>query len=670
MCPANCGVHVTVQDGVPIRLTGDREHPLSRGYVCPKGRKMLGLADDPHTLTEPMIRDARGTLVPVDWDTAIGDLADKLRPIREQFDPYAIGLYSGTYLDTTGRFGISRLMSALGSPSVYTSATVDSIAKILVPKLMAGRERMVPAMDFDRTTLLLVIGENMAVSHGGFSYFPNPVGYLRKVARHGEVWVLDPRRTETARVATRHLCPRSSTDFAVVGYLVRELLRDGADYDYLAEHARHLDELRDAVERFDVGTAASITGLATDELEQLLQAVRRHRRLAIITGTGVTMAATGNVTEWLVFALQIVTGSFERPGGRWFNHGPAFWPSRGAIPDTSEFGPGPRSHPEIPRIADQYPCAVLPAEIEQGHLQALLVVGGNPMLAFPQPDRVAAALDRLPVLAVWDIVASATAERATHVFPCPTALERAELNLPVHLSALFAQYAPAALPLRGNRRPVWWSMAQLGRRLGLEILPPGLDPDTCTDTDICEVLAAPLPVAWEQVRDARGAVEFAVEDRWVERLVLPDGRWDLAPQLLLDRLEHALRRPRHELVLGNRRERTHTNSTLAWGSGEAPLAAYVYASPYDAANAGVRDGDTVQVTSPHGCLTGVLRVDGRMSRGTIAVPHGFGEPNVSKLTAIDEDVDPLTGMPTLVGIPVTLSRVEAQAELVEPVALR
>lgn len=658
MCPAGCGVNVTVENGVPVRLSGDREHPLSRGYVCPKGRKMIGLVDDPDVLDQPMIRDSSGKLVPVDWDTAIGDLGEKLEGIRDRFTPYAIGLYSGTYLDSTGQFAIRRLMNGIGSPSVDTSLTVDSIAKVLVPKLMAGRERLVPAIDFDGTTLLLVIGENMVVSHGAFSYFPNPVAYLRNIARRGEVWVLDPRRTETARIATHHLAPRSGTDFAALAYLIRELLRDGADYEYLRLHARRVDELREAVERFDLETTAELTGLARADLEALIQSVRHHRRLAVVTGTGVTMAATGNVTEWMVNALQIVTGSFERPGGRWFNHGAGFWPSRGTAPDTSQFGPGPKSHPEIPRIADQYPCAVLPSEIEDGHLQALLVVGGNPMVAFPQPDRLGAALDRLPVLAVWDIVRSATAERATHVFPCPTALERADLNVPMHLSSVFAQYTPPVVPLRANRRPVWWSMAKLAQRLGLSILPGALDPDTCSDEDICASLAAGVPVAWEELRDASGPVEFTAEDRWVERTVLRDGRWDVAPAALLDRLEHAISRPAHDLVLGNRRERHHTNSTLTWTSGEdlAP-AAYVYLNPTDAERAGVRDGDTVEVTSPHGSLRGVARIEERMSSGTVAVPHGFTEPNVCRLTGTDVDVDPLTGMPTLVGVPVSLRTV-------------
>src|SRR6516225_6520252 len=166
--------------------------------------------------------------------------------------------------DSGGRFAATRLLGVIGSPSRYTSSTIDSVAKVLVPKLMAGREGLVPAVDFETTTLLLVIGENMVVSHGGFSYFPDPVRYLRSVERRGEVWVFDPRRTETARLATRHLSARSGTDFAFLGHLVRELLTDGADTEYLDRHARHVDELRHAVEPFDLRMTSHLTGLAAD----------------------------------------------------------------------------------------------------------------------------------------------------------------------------------------------------------------------------------------------------------------------------------------------------------------------------------------------------------------------------------------------------------------------
>src|SRR5262249_50665116 len=156
----------------------------------------------------------------------------------------------------------------------------------------------------------------------------------------------------------------------------------------------------------------------------------------------------------------------------------------GTAADTSAFGPGSRTHPHIPRIADQFPCAVMPAEIEAGHLRALLVVGGNPMVAFPQPDPLGRAPERLPVPAAWDIVLSASARRATHVFPAASPLERADLSMPAVVSAVYAQYTPAVVSARGERRPTWRSLAMLARRMGIDLLPDGLDPDSCTDEEV------------------------------------------------------------------------------------------------------------------------------------------------------------------------------------------
>jgi anaerobic selenocysteine-containing dehydrogenase len=657
LCGASCGVTVSVEDGVVTKVAGDPDHPLSRGYVCPKGRKMGALVDDHARLDRPLMRNAKGELVAVDWDTALGDLAERLTKVREEHDGYAIGAYTGTVGDGAGRSSLEKLLRAVDSPSKYGSLTIDSVAKVLVPKLMAGREGLVTAVDFEHTTLLLVIGENLVVSHGGYSYFPDPVRYVRDVERRGEVWVLDPRRTETARLASRHLTPRGGTDFAVLAHLVREVLLEGADAAYLDEHASNLDELRGAVERFDVTTTAVITGLAADDLTALVAAVRRHRRLAIITGTGVTMAATGNVTEWMAFALQIVTGSFERPGGRWFNHGPSALPSQSvALPDTGGFGPGPRTRPDIGRLQNQYPCAVMPAEIEQGHLRALLVVGGNPLAAFPQPDRLRKAFDQLDALAVWDIVLSATAKRATHVFPSTSPLERADVSMGVHVSAVFAQYTPALVTLTGERRPVWWSMAKLARRMGIELLPDGADPDSYTDEDVLGSMLAAGAVDWDELlTNGNRPVQYPYEEGWVARSGLRGGRWDLAPDQLVDRLEHAVSRPIHPLVLGNRREVHHTNSVFTWEQegGQTPRP-FVYLSPHDAADAGAVNGAIVEVASPFGSLTGEARVDESMARGTLVVPHGFTDPSVGHLSATDVDLDPLTGMPTLVGIPVSV----------------
>ncbi|MET0887398.1 MAG: molybdopterin-dependent oxidoreductase, partial [Mycetocola sp.] len=149
-CATFCGVTVTVDDGELSRIAGDRDHPLSHGYVCPKGRKMVAVRDDPALLDRPMLRNSRGELTPVGWDTALDDLGERLVDVRDRFGPYAIATYSGTNFDSAGKWACTRFMQAIGSPSSYSSLTIDSIAKVLVPQLMAGRS-LSPTLDRERT---------------------------------------------------------------------------------------------------------------------------------------------------------------------------------------------------------------------------------------------------------------------------------------------------------------------------------------------------------------------------------------------------------------------------------------------------------------------------------------------------------------------------------------
>ena len=154
-------------------------------------------------------------------------------------------------------------------------------------------------------------------------YRPRYGGFVSHRARGGEVWVVDPRRTETARVADRHLAPRPGSDWLVLAHLVRALLPEAgtSEDEALRARATGVDELRVALEPLSPDVTSAGTGIALDDLDDLVEAVRRHGRVSALTGTGVSMSATANVAEWLLWALHVVTDSYDQPGGMWFNPG-------------------------------------------------------------------------------------------------------------------------------------------------------------------------------------------------------------------------------------------------------------------------------------------------------------------------------------------------------------
>jgi len=123
------------------------------------------------------------------------------------------------------------LHAAIGTPAKFSPLTIDGTAKPLISDLVGGFMGLSGRTDLDNADFLMFVGVNPVVSHGHAIAMPNPTGTVREIARRGQVWVIDPRRTETARLATGHLAPRPSTDHAVLAYLVREILRDGMKMD-------------------------------------------------------------------------------------------------------------------------------------------------------------------------------------------------------------------------------------------------------------------------------------------------------------------------------------------------------------------------------------------------------------------------------------------------------
>ena len=376
-------------------------------------------------------------------------------------------------MDAAGYRMSQALHAAIGTPAKFSPLTIDGTAKVLISDLVGGSVALSGRPDYDHATFVVFFGSNPVVSHGHSVAMPDPVSAIRELATRAEVWVVDPRRTETARLAGHHLAPRPGTDYAVLAFLVREVLRDGADPAVLAARVSGLEELAAAVEPFTLEHAASVADVATTDLQQLLAGVRRADRVAIDTGTGVTMAASANVTQWLAWALMALTDSMNRPGGYWFHPGFAHQLEAFELPVSppdGSFGPGPRSRPETHAFLGEWPCAVLADEIRAGNIRAVLNLGGHLLTAFPDASTLEPALRKLDVFATIEIIANDTTAISTHVLPTKDQLERADVTLWDFLSPrVAAQHTAAIVDPVGDRRSTWWVLAELGRRLGYDL---------------------------------------------------------------------------------------------------------------------------------------------------------------------------------------------------------
>ena len=661
ICTCQCGILVDVADDQVVRIRGDRDNPMTFGYTCVKGRALPDMHHHPNRLERPMLRE-NGTLREASWPETLDDLGTRLGRVLDEHGPSAVAVFfgSGLGMDAAGYRTAERLYGALGTPARMSPLTIDGTAKVLAAVMVGGFPGLSPRPDYDNVKLLLYFGVNPVVSHGHALAMPSPTTTLRGLRGRAEIWVVDPRRTETAALADGHLAPRPNTDYAILAFLIRELL-PSADPGFLAHRTIGADDLRSAVEPFTAARAAEVAGVPVEELKDLLAAVRRAGRLAVDVGTGITMSQDANVATWLAWALMAITDSMNRPGGVWFH--PGFFMRLDSmeipvLPPEVFFAAGPPSRPDLPGFLGEWPCAALASEIDAGNIRAVLNLGGGLLTAFPDAQVLRPALAKLDVLATLEIMHNEVTALSTHVLPTKDQLERADINLWDFLSPrVVAQYSPAVVQPIGERRSSWWVLAELGRRLGYDFaerLPA--DDSPVSDESLLSKQVSRGRCSWEELRDneyVERPLEFPAS--WVENFLDRSGGWRLAPTQLVEQLATLTDPPSLSLV--PRRQKLHVNSQLTF-LGDRPE---VLLHPDDAAAATVVDGEKLIVRSAAGEIVAYAKIDPGMRRGAVSVPHGYESANVNVLTS-HLDTDPLTGMAHYSGVAVEIEKAPADRQ--------
>ncbi|HVI01343.1 MAG TPA: molybdopterin-dependent oxidoreductase, partial [Enhygromyxa sp.] len=319
ICEALCGLEVTTVDGRIQQIRPDAAHVATDGFSCVKGLKQFKLYDSPDRLLHPLQRTDSGDYVRASWDDALAGIGRKVAQLRRDHGPDSIAMYVGT----AAGFGVLHpifaqgFMDAIGSGSMYSSATQDCANKFAVARHIYGFPFTQPFPDLEHTRCLIVVGANPAVSKWSFLQVSNPVKRLRELERRGtKLFFVDPRKTESAKAAGEHVFIRPNTDpFFYLAFLHEVLRRDAAAEQRVAEHMRNFESLRALVEPWSPERCAEVTKIPAAKLRELVDAYLAADGAALYSSTGVNMGSHGSLAFWLQEVIKAITGNLDRRGG-------------------------------------------------------------------------------------------------------------------------------------------------------------------------------------------------------------------------------------------------------------------------------------------------------------------------------------------------------------------
>jgi len=697
-CHANCAMEVDVENGRVLEVRGDPADPAFGGYTCLKGRELPDSHNAEHRLKHSLVRNAAGEFVETPMDQALAHVASELRRIIDTYGPHSVAVFMGS-----GGFQNSAAMAAslsftqgIGSRNFYTSVTLDQPAKVFTTqrygKWMAGPNT------FSEADVAMFIGNNPIVSHyapvGGVPPFSPSRRIRDKKAEGLKLIVADPRESDVARLADIYLPVKPGEDPAMLAGMLNVIIEEGLyDRNFVAAHVDGFDELAEAVKAFPPQVAAERAGLDPDQLIAAARMFASGSKGCAVTGTGPEMAGNGTLTEYLVTCLNTICARFKQEGEKAAIPG-VFSPYQTArraqvAPPVPMFGAEgmPQSRFRgLGHLGWEMPCNVLADEIltpGEGQVRALISVGGNPVVGFPDQAKMVRALDDLELFVQIDPWMSASAKRASVVLAPSQCLEREDIT---NLSEWwheepYARYTEALATPPGDvidEYEMFWTLAHhLGTPMNLMggPLPMERKPSKQEFLDLATAgcLVKPSKVR-EDCRAAGGAAVIYPESHpMVEPLDEEQfHRFDLAagamPSELLRYASNAATRAGFDFRLISRRSKTRFNSIghPLKKLQEKTTTNPAYIHPDDIAALGLTEGGIVEITSPHATIHGVVKASDKVRRGLVSMAHAYGDADASKedvrergsstnrLTSEVVDFDPITGQSLQSAIPVKL----------------
>ncbi|MFO0710905.1 MAG: molybdopterin-dependent oxidoreductase [Sandaracinus sp.] len=673
ICEALCGLEVDVEGGRVLEVRPDAAHIATGGFACLKGLKQHHLYASPDRLRYPEKRTAQGH-APIHWDDAFREIGEKVRRIRADHGPDAIAMYVGTAagFSTLHPVFAQGFMTGLGSRSMFASATQDCSNKFAVSRLVYGFPFTLPFPDVRRTKCLVIVGANPVVSKWSFLQVPNSTRHLRDIeARGGKVWVVDPRRTETAKAAGEHVFIRPDTDvFFYLAFLHEVLARGAVDTRRVEAHMRGLAPLRALVEAWTPERCAEVTRVSPETLRRIVSDYLAADGAALYCSTGVNMGRRGALAYWLQEAINAITGNLDREGGTLVGEGvidfPAFGKKTGALlrSDTSRIG-------GFGAVNDAFPGGILADEIltpGNGQIRALFVTGGNPLLTMANAGRLREAFQSLELLVTVDIYRNETGSLAHYVLPATSPFERADLPFifPLMLGLQSKPYLQATRPVvppEGAQRDEASIYLELCRaagvglfgssiaQLGLEALVgvrsafqgEGEQPGLPQEALLSLLLRLTGQGSFGELLEhphGRLRPDHVPGSFLGARVLTDDGKIDLAPAPLIAqaaRLESVWedeRREARRLKLVTKRQVITHNS---WTHNHEELIKnertnHLYVHPDDAARLGLADGSIADVSTDTATVRVPVRLLADLMPGTVALPHGWGHQHATGLS--------------------------------------
>ena len=645
-CGVGCQLEFWVKDGKIVKVRG-HNGPPNYGSTCVKGRFGWDWVHSSERLRRPLIRKG-GNLVEVDWEEAINYVVKRLKEIKEKYGPDSIAGLASSKCTNEENYLFQKFMRAvIGTNNIDNCARLCHAPSVIGLKMAFGTGAQSNTFEeLQYSDVIMVIGSNTTENH------PVVASYIKRAVllNGAKLIVIDPRRTDLAKMATVHLMLKPGTDVALLNGMAHVIVSEGLyDEEFIRTRTEGFDEFLRVIDNYTPELVEGITGVSKRDIVKAARLWGKAKRGAIVYAMGVTQHIFGINNVLAIANLLLLTGNIGRGAT-------GIYPLRGQnnVQGACDMGTLPDYLPGYKEVSDpkareffekawgvelpDRPGLTIPEVISailEGKVKALYAIGVNIALSCADRKRVIEALKKLELLICQDIFLTETCKYAHVILPAASLLEKEGTVTNGERRVLLVN---KVIDPPGDAKPDWEIIQMIAKGMGYEMSYEDVWDILREINKLVPSYAGITPerilrgegVQWPCPTPEHPGTRILYEDAFLTRNGL--GRFhpvDYIPPPELPDEEYPF-----VLITGRILYHYHTGtmSRRSKALNEFSREPMMLMNPSDMVKLGISEGELVKVSSRRGSIIVKAISSIKVAEGCVFIPFHYSEAPVNELT--------------------------------------
>jgi anaerobic selenocysteine-containing dehydrogenase len=328
-CVTRCPAIAYVEDGRLVKIEPQPNSIRTEGTMCAKGQAGVNQINDPDRILYPMRRVGKrgeGKWKRVSWDEALGELATRMKKLRDDGTPEKVMFHYGRMKSSSSKL-VKLFLNGYGTGTVGNHTSICEGGKWTAQELTWGKHY--DNWDFDNTRFVLNFGSNVLEAHT--NHVPTAHRLLWAMAeRNVRMVTFDVRLSNTPAKSSEWVPIKPGTDMAVVLAMCNVIMSedlykgDGEAFmdfckftsDHDASLATKVSTLKAHLAKYTPVWAERISGVPATKIAALAREFANAKPGCVISYRGAVAHYNGNDTERAIQMLASITGNVDNPGGR------------------------------------------------------------------------------------------------------------------------------------------------------------------------------------------------------------------------------------------------------------------------------------------------------------------------------------------------------------------